>query len=158
MQINTMSPRHASEHQYNFRLKVNYRNGAVTIHGPNPNIQPPSCQPTNINKANSIPIQLPIPNIHLNQIPQQHLPSGFISQQIPINRKSFNHPGSFSNSTASQSYFPDTPQVMTKQPDLFASQAIMPQNISPTFVRDHSETASTLEKNTIFNLEVKKPH
>lgn len=90
--------------------------------------------------------------MHLNQIPHQHLPSGMISQPIPINRKSYNHAGSFSNSTASQSYLPDTPHIMTKHPDLFASQVIMPQNGHPSFVRTQSETASTQDKNTIFNI------
>ncbi len=121
------------------------------MHGPNVNVQPSSPQ-TIINNFNpmSMPMHPQIPIRNVNQIHQQPLP--IINQAIPINRKSYNQLGSFTNSTASQSYLPDSPLVMAKNPDLFASQAIFHENIAPSFARAQSETAETQGKNTIFNI------
>lgn len=93
------------------------------MHGPNVNVQPSSPQ-TNISNFNqiSMPIHTQIPIRNVNQTHQQPIP--IINQPFPINRKSYNHLGSFTNSTASQSYLPDSPHFMSKNPDLFASQAI----------------------------------
>ncbi len=121
------------------------------MHGPNVNVQPSSPQ-TIINNFHpmSMPMHPQIPIRNVNQIHQQPLP--IINQAIPINRKSYNQLGSFTNSTASQSYLPDSPLVMAKNPDLFASQAIFHENIAPSFARAQSETAETQGKNTIFHI------
>lgn len=82
------------EREYNFKVKVNYHNGAVTVHGPSAHqpIQHPM-SPTHFTPVF-------IPN---NVTPVISCPSApIISNIAPVNRVIANSP-SFSASTASQS-------------------------------------------------------
>ena len=93
MQIKALSPRQIpTEQEYNFRVKVNHNNGAVTVHGPTVHTAPPALTPLigpshfPINYAPIYPQQLPI-----------------IRQNMPINQPYPRYSAPFSISTASHS-------------------------------------------------------
>lgn len=97
MQMRSVSPRHfPSEQEYNFRVKVNYNNGAISVHGPPNYNQPP------------IP-QMSIPQHPMSYVPSisspQHMP--VFRQSLPMNQNYLRYSPSFSASTASHSQFPE---------------------------------------------------
>lgn len=97
MQIKSVSPRHFPiEQEYNFKVKVNYNNGAISLHGPATHIQAPTPQ-------------MSVPQYPINYV-QPFAPSHPIPvfrQNVPLNQNYLRYSPSFSASTASHSQFPE---------------------------------------------------
>lgn len=132
-----MSTHLPSEKEYNFRVKVNYNNGAITVHGPNthsampfPAFRHPQTPMTYGPQPIVYPLPVPIAE-HPLQVKQPFLPCS---------------PSSFSIST-SPSIFPEnikTNQVINN-PNMCAS-GVRSTNSAPTEFHRESQSLKSNEK------------
>ncbi len=103
----------------------------MSIHGPSGPTIGSETRPAIPQRVLTVPMQNP---------PIQIFPPGQVFQPMPIARKIAPQPGSFSNSTASQSYTGElnARKILKTSSDIFASQANSPINYPPNFTRTFS--------------------